>query len=317
MPPTPAPPTPETRTIADILSDETDLNILYNFVRDAGLLPALDGTGPLTLFAPTNEAFILLDLPEDTPADTIRNVLLYHVVGGTVELDNGKIYETLNGDTVLITVTASETKVNDSAITGSIPASNGIIYVIDAVLLPPPPPPTPVPPTKTPPTPVPPSKTPPTPVPPTKTPPTNVPPTRVPPTPVPPTPVPPTNVPPTPSSDTCTEQVVDFDQDSNGNGLPPGAYIGVTEYAAFGLTISASGGLGSLPRLFDTANPGTQAKGDPDLGAPNERCDGGGPGWGEGGEPDGAGPNCKPLGNVLIIQEPNDYPEIPDDVSKR
>jgi uncharacterized protein (DUF2141 family) len=172
-------------------------------------------------------------------------------------------------------------------------------------------------PTPLPPTAVPPTKSPPTPVPPSQAPPTPVPPSQAPPTPVPPTPVPPTNVPPTPSSDTCTEQVVDFDQDSNGNVLPPGVYIGITEYAAFGLTISASGGLGSLPRLFDTANPGTQAKGDPDLGAPNERCDGGGPGWGEGGEPDGAGPNCKPLGNVLIIQEPNDHPEIPDDVSRR
>ena len=185
-------------------------------------------------------------------------------------------------------------------------------------------PPTPVPPTQTPPTPVPPTNAPPTPVPPTNAPPTpvpptNVPPTPVPPTPTPPTPVPPTNAPPTPVPPTQTPPAtappttdtvrVDFSEDSNGNALPPGAYIGQNEYAAFGLTISASGGLGTLPRLFDTANPGGKdGYGDPDLGAPNERCNGGGPGWGEGGEPDGAGPNCNPLGNVLIVQEPNDHP---------
>lgn len=78
--------------------------------------------------------------------------------------------------------------------------------------------------------------------------------------------------------------------------------------------MTASGGLNTLPRLFDTANPGGEGGfGDPDLGAPNERCQGGGPGIGEGGEPDGAGPNCSPLGNVLIVQENNKKPWIPDD----
>jgi len=153
----------------------------------------------------------------------------------------------------------------------------------------------------------------PTPVPPTNVPPTPVPPTATPPTPVPPTNTPPTNLPIAPPPNTCIEKVVDFSEDSDGNALPPGAYI-EDEYAAFGLTLSASGGLGTLPRLFDTANPGGKdGFGDPDLGAPNERCNGGGPGWGEGGEPDGAGPNCNPLGNVLIIQEPNGKPQIPDD----
>jgi uncharacterized surface protein with fasciclin (FAS1) repeats len=79
-----------------------------------------------------------LGLLEDTSAETIENVLLYHVVSETVEPENGKIYETLNGDTVLITVTASETNINGSAVAGSIPASNGIIHVIDVVIFTPP-----------------------------------------------------------------------------------------------------------------------------------------------------------------------------------
>lgn len=85
------------------------------------------------------------------------------------------------------------------------------------------------------------------------------------------------------------------------------------EYAEFGLTLSATGGFGSLPRTFDTANPGTMEFGDPDLGAPNEKCTPPGPGVGIGGEPGLPGENCEPLGNVLIIQEKNSDPSIPDD----
>jgi hypothetical protein len=97
---------------------------------------------------PTNVAFTLLDLSEHTPVAMIGNELLYHIVSEMVELENGKIYETLSRNAVLITVTASEIKINDAAITESISACNGIIYVIDALLLPPPSPtelPTPVP----------------------------------------------------------------------------------------------------------------------------------------------------------------------------
>lgn len=68
-----------------------------------------------------------------------------------------------------------------------------------------------------------------------------------------------------------------------------------------------------MPRLFDTANPGTVEAGDPDLGAPNERCDGGGPGRGEGGEPGEPGENCEEQGLALIVQERNDLPLVPDD----
>jgi len=118
-------------------------------------------------------------------------------------------------------------------------------------------------------------------------------------------------LPPTPSGDTCV--YIYFDKAANGRTLNPGEYIGDDEFLEYGLTLSATGGFGELPRLFDTTNPGTREYGDPDLGAPNERCPGGGPGKGEGGEPDGAGPNCSPQGNALIIQEPNDRLDIPDD----
>jgi hypothetical protein len=103
----------------------------------------------------------------------------------------------------------------------------------------------------------------------------------------------------------CTLKTVDF------NDQPQGKYI-KDEYAQYGLTLSARGGEGDLPRIFDTSNPGTQEEGDPDLGSPNYSC--GGPGKGVGGEKGKPGENCIPLGNVLIIQEPgNGDMTIPDD----
>lgn len=135
---------------------------------------------------------------------------------------------------------------------------------------------------------------------------------------------------------------MDFSKDADGNPLFAAEYVGDTDFLGYGLTISAEGGVGNLPRLFDTANPGTVEFGgkvlhvrtmvdylskslthcvllsvsttDPDLGAPNQRCPPfDGPGVGEGGEPDGAGPNCQPQGLALIIQENNNRPDIPDD----
>lgn len=120
---------------------------------------------------------------------------------------------------------------------------------------------------------------------------------------------------PTPAP-ACVTITVDFNTDSWGKSLAGGLYV-KREWAVLGLTLSTSGGVGSLPRQFNMANPhGNDDYGDYDLGSPNERCSPPGPGKGEGGEPDGAGPNCEPLGNVLIVQEPNNKPLIPDDNGK-
>jgi hypothetical protein len=103
----------------------------------------------------------------------------------------------------------------------------------------------------------------------------------------------------------CTLKTVDF------NDQPRGKYV-TNEWAAYGLTLSASGGEGNAPRIFDTSNPGGEMDGDLDLGTPNESC--GGPGTGEGGKKGAPGENCEFLGNVLIVQEPgNEDMSIPDD----
>jgi hypothetical protein len=109
--------------------------------------------------------------------------------------------------------------------------------------------------------------------------------------------------------------IIDFDKDANGYPIKPGTYVR-NEWKSLGLVVDASGTKSATngARILDTTNPGSEEDGDPDLGAPNQRCTpGGGPGIGEGGEPKSAGENCQPQGNVLIVQEDNSHPEIPDD----
>ncbi len=148
--PTPAPaPTPSGTTpsptadsglgtIAEIIQEDPDYSTLVSLLNATELLPALDGPGPLTLFAPTNAAFEVLGLDPNTPLETIQQVLLYHVVGSEVPLTEGAMsYITLNGAELVVTVIGTSAMVNDASIEASEPASNGIIYEIDAVLLPP------------------------------------------------------------------------------------------------------------------------------------------------------------------------------------
>ena len=79
--------------------------------------------------------------------------------------------------------------------------------------------------------------------------------------------------------------------------------------------MSATGGYGTTPRLFNTSDvgDGEGLYGDHDLGSLNEKCHVPGPGEGKGGEPGEPGENCEPVGNLLIIQEDNDNLSIPDD----
>ncbi len=111
-----------------------------------------------------------------------------------------------------------------------------------------------------------------------------------------------------PTHTVCVEVELDF------NSLKKGEYVD-SQYSAFRLTlVSASGGEGTQPRVFDIADPGGETPdtcGNADLGSPNMHCPGGGPRKGDQSEPDDNGPNCDPLGNVLIVQEP--YETCPDD----
>jgi len=112
----------------------------------AGLVDTLKGEGPFTVFAPTDDAFAAL--PEGTVAnlllpenkDQLIAILTYHVVPGKVmstDLTNGMTAATVQGGDVTI-MTEGGVKVNDANVTtADIEASNGVIHVIDAVILPP------------------------------------------------------------------------------------------------------------------------------------------------------------------------------------
>ena len=135
---------------------------------------------------------------------------------------------------------------------------------------------------------------------------------------------PPSGAEPTPGGGlppTCDEPIeitIDFMTTGTvanpGDPIPHGAYV-EDEWKRFNLILSAVGGFGTLPRIFDTADVGNELYGDPDLGSPNFRCTPPGPGMGSGGEPGHPGENCDFLGNVLIIQENDTDTSIPDDNS--
>ena len=130
-------------TIYDIVSLSNDHTTLETAVDACGLDVALSSAGSKTLFAPTDAAFNLLPagtvtaLLADIPQ--LTDILLYHVVGDSVmsnTLTNGQIVTTLNGADVTVTINSSGVYINNSQVTVTdILASNGVVHVIDAVLL--------------------------------------------------------------------------------------------------------------------------------------------------------------------------------------
>ena len=125
-------------------------NTLVAAVQAAGLVETLSGQGPFTVFAPTDEAFAAalesLGLTADellADTETLTSILTYHVVAGEVPSSqvvtmDGQSVPTVNGADITISVDGDTVKVNDATVTAvDIPASNGVIHVIDSVLLPP------------------------------------------------------------------------------------------------------------------------------------------------------------------------------------
>lgn len=133
------------KNIVETAVTADDFNTLATALTEAGLLDALQAEGPFTVFAPTDAAFA--KLPEGTlesllkDKEALTQVLLYHVVKGKVmasDVVNLSEAETLSGKKVNIKVSDSGVLLNDSKVTTTdIQASNGVIHVIDTVLLPP------------------------------------------------------------------------------------------------------------------------------------------------------------------------------------
>lgn len=133
-------------TIVDVAAGNADFETLVAAVKAAGLVDTLSGEGPFTVFAPTDAAFAKLpagtveDLLKPENKDKLVALLTYHVVAGkvlaadVVGLDNAT---TVNGAVADITVTGSTVKVDEATVTATdIPASNGVIHVIDTVIMP-------------------------------------------------------------------------------------------------------------------------------------------------------------------------------------
>ncbi|RAH16476.1 MAG: fasciclin domain-containing protein, partial [Methanobacteriota archaeon] len=119
---------------------------LVSALSHAGLVGALQGDGPFTVFAPTDQAFAdagfdLAEFDTDEENATLVDILTYHVVLGAVASDDitdGMAVDAYNGDSLGFTLSSGTVMVNDATVTQSdLMASNGIIHVIDKVLMPP------------------------------------------------------------------------------------------------------------------------------------------------------------------------------------
>lgn len=132
--------------IVKVAIGSKDHSTLVAAVQAANYVDVLANAGPFTVFAPTNNAFD--KLPEGTvegllkpeAVDDLANILEYHVYVGVIKTENMKDGQKLNQvnlKDVEITVKDGDYFVNGSKILATVPASNGVVYVIDDVLLPP------------------------------------------------------------------------------------------------------------------------------------------------------------------------------------
>lgn len=146
--------TAKTDTVHEVEADIVDLAVSTEFlstlvaaVKAGDLVDVLKGDGPFTVFAPTNDAFAKL------PAGTVESllkpenkaklvaVLTYHVVPGKVmstDLKNGQKAKTVQGSEITVTLKDGKAMINNATVTAAdIEASNGVVHVIDTVILPP------------------------------------------------------------------------------------------------------------------------------------------------------------------------------------
>jgi uncharacterized surface protein with fasciclin (FAS1) repeats len=133
------------KTVVDIVVGSENHTTLEAAVIAAELADDLQGAGPFTLFAPTDAAFEAL--PEGTVAELLKdptgdlaNILLYHAVSGKAyskDLSDGQMIETLQGEKIKVKFKDGKAYINDAMVTvADIKADNGVVHVIDAVILP-------------------------------------------------------------------------------------------------------------------------------------------------------------------------------------
>lgn len=134
------------KNVVQIAIGSKDHSTLVTAVKAAELVDALSNAGPFTVFAPSNAAFDKLpagtvdNLLKEESKDDLTNILQYHVSLGVFKADSftdGQVIGQVNGNDVKMTVKDGKVMINGATIIASVPASNGIVHVIDGVLLPP------------------------------------------------------------------------------------------------------------------------------------------------------------------------------------
>ena len=138
---------PPSNTVVDIIVNSEDHTLLEAAVGAAGLVDALNGEGPFTVFAPTDAAVVALTEALGITAEellalpNLGEILQYHVVGAlanAADLSDGQMITTLLGSDVTVTINMDGVFINEAMVTvADIAADNGVVHVIDAVLLPP------------------------------------------------------------------------------------------------------------------------------------------------------------------------------------
>ena len=134
------------KTIVETAVASPDHTTLVTALKAAGLVETLSGAGPFTVFAPTNAAFA--KLPAGTVETLVKpeskakltGILTYHVVAGAVkaaDLKDGQKVKTLQGEELTVAIKDGKVSINGATVTAAdLPNSNGVIHVVDAVLMP-------------------------------------------------------------------------------------------------------------------------------------------------------------------------------------
>lgn len=134
------------KNVVQVAVGSADHSTLVTALKTAEYVDVLANAGPFTVFAPTNAAFDKLPagtvegLLKPEKKDDLRNILEYHVSVGVYKLENlqdGQTINQVNLDNITIGAKDGKYTVNGANIVATVPASNGVIYIIDQVLLPP------------------------------------------------------------------------------------------------------------------------------------------------------------------------------------
>ncbi len=134
------------KDIVDVAIGSPDHTTLVAAVTAAGLVETLKGAGPFTVFAPTNAAFTALPagtvdgLLKPESKDALTKILTYHVVAGAVkaaDLKDGQKVKTLQGEELTVSIKDGKVMINGAnVIAADLTGSNGVVHVVDAVLMP-------------------------------------------------------------------------------------------------------------------------------------------------------------------------------------